>query len=422
MSQQPLSEKDNVPLEQLITRRDVARAFVNGIVTMGQAKAGVVGSLASVALAACGGGGGDKTTEGTLDDNSDVSGSCRSMGDTVSAQCVGGAPVGTPNAPVPPVINPPVNNPPVAAPGATAASKSFTSLGLNVASVTASMGMMSSLTIATTVGTVPVWVINGASGGFNDDRIVPGPVIELTQGQAASITLRNASMLPHTIHPHGLDVNTQNDGVPQTSFAVQPMGSYAYQFIAPFAGTYLYHCHVDAALHFEMGMYGAVIVRPASGSTSLAWDGGPSFSREYIWQLHTFDTRWHTTRQSGPQTQRYRPDVFMINGRDGAATQSDTTTAISATQGSRVLLRVICYGYMPTVVDLGGVLFDVIASDGRPLPAPIVGQTTWRITPGERYDLLLTMPAAGVRTATVGFQNIRGSAVIGTAQTTITSV
>lgn len=282
---------------------------------------------------------------------------------------------------------------------------------------------------------VPVWTLNGNSSGFNGDRVVPGPVIELTQGQAAALTLNSA--MPHTIHPHGLDVNTANDGVPQTSgfvaasmmFPIQQPGQvggnlgspFTYRFAAPFAGTYLYHCHVDAALHFEMGMYGAIIVRPPSGATNVAWDGGPAFTKEYIWQLGTFDSAWHTQNQTGVGTRRYTPNFFMINGRDGGNLLTDPATAINAPQGSSVLLRLISYAYAPAIVDFGGTPFDVVASDGRPLRAPLTAQTSWRILPGERYDLIITMPAAGARQATVRYQNIRGTAQLGSAVTSLTS-
>lgn len=396
------------------------------------------GSLSALLLSACGGGGGgDKKTNvvtspqtlPTLEPN------CAAMampgGGTQTPQCVGGAPAvpGTPTPVVPPApgttapVTPPAGGvaPPVV-PVVAQGGRTFTFLGPDSASVTASMGMMMQpLRIPTNAGDVGVWVINGPATGFNGDRVVPGPVIELTQGQPAAITLTNMSMAPHTIHPHGLDVDTANDGVPATSFAVPPMGSNVYRFTAPFAGTYFYHCHVDAALHVEMGMYGAVIVRPPGGAANVAWAGGPAFDREYIWQLSTFDTRWHTARQTGAGTLRYRPNVFLLNGRDGARLTADTTTAINAPQGSKVLVRLISYGAMPAIVEFGGIVFDVIASDGRPLKAAKAAQTSWLILPGERYDLLMTLPPAGTRQATVRYQNIRGTADTGTIQTTVTS-
>ena len=271
--------------------------------------------------------------------------------------------------------------------------------------------------------------------GFNDDRPLAGPVFEANEGETVQITLN--SMMPHSIHFHGLDVDQANDGVPSTSgYVGRSMGggnfgrvgnatslgtSYTYTFAAPHAGTYMYHCHVDTSLHFEMSMYGTVIIRPADGSTNVVWTGGPAFEKEYIWQLGTFDSSWHGSMVSGPQTARYRPDYFMINGRDGANAGSDSTVAITAAAGQKVLIRVNGTSYMPSVIRLGGLVFEVIASDGRPLAAP-VSTTEQLVCAGERYDLLLTMPSTGQYTATVDYYDIRRASLIGTVATTITVV
>jgi len=271
--------------------------------------------------------------------------------------------------------------------------------------------------------------------GFNDDRALAGPVFEANEGDNVQITL--SSMMPHSIHFHGLDVDQANDGVPATSgYVGRSMGnsnfgrvgsapslgtSYTYTFAAPHAGTYMYHCHVDTSLHFEMSMYGTVIIRPADGATNIAWTGGPAFDKEYIWQMGTFDSSWHTSNVSGAQTARYRPNYFMINGRDGANAGTDSTVAVTAAAGQKVLIRVNGTSYMPAVVRMGGLVFEVIASDGRPLSAT-VSTTEQLICAGERYDILLTMPSTGQYTATVDYYDIRGVSLIGTAATTITVV
>jgi FtsP/CotA-like multicopper oxidase with cupredoxin domain len=108
----------------------------------------------------------------------------------------------------------------------------------------------------------------------------------------------------------------------------------------------------------------------------------------------------------------------MINGRDGANTLSDPTTAISAAGGETVLIRTNNMGYQPALVRLGGLAFSVIASDGRPLPAAIA-RTELLVAPGERYDLLLQMPPETNRTATVEYFDIRLNGVLGTASTSI---
>jgi FtsP/CotA-like multicopper oxidase with cupredoxin domain len=111
----------------------------------------------------------------------------------------------------------------------------------------------------------------------------------------------------------------------------------------------------------------------------------------------------------------------MINGRDGSNLLSDPTAAITAAAGQRVLIRINGTSYQHAWVRLGGLVFDVIASDGRPLRAPI-GTTELEVCPGERYDLLFTMPSTGQRVATVDYRDIRNRRVLGTASTTITVI
>lgn len=295
------------------------------------------------------------------------------------------------------------------------------------------VSMGGSLTMADGAS-IPTWSFNNG-GGFNGDRTVPNPVIEANEGDTVQVTLNVPMMsMPHTIHFHGLDVDQQNDGVGATSFEVQGGSSYTYTFTATHAGSYMYHCHVDTVLHFEMGMYGTVIIRPANGSTTEAWTGGPTFDKEYVWHLHTFDSTWHSGGggmggmggmgggdTSGPGTVRHRPDYFMINGRDGNNTNTDSTVALSAGAGQKVLIRGTNVGYQPAMIRLGGLVFDVIASDGHPLPNAI-STTEWLVAPGERYDIILTMPGSGQRTATVEYYDIRRGGVLGSASTTITVV
>jgi FtsP/CotA-like multicopper oxidase with cupredoxin domain len=285
--------------------------------------------------------------------------------------------------------------------------------------------------------------------GFNDDRSVPSPVIEGIEGQPVEITLY--SMMPHTVHLHGLDVDQANDGVPGTSGFVSGMGDrngggwmgggrhrggmgfgrvdgyenlgspFTYRFIAPHAGTYMYHCHVDTVLHFEMGMYGTVIIRPPDGNDSEAWSGGPTFDKEYIWHLHTFDSSWHRERISGPRTARYRPDYFMINGLDRDQAAGDSASAIVASPGERVLIRLTNVGYQPALVDLGGIEFEVVASDGRPLRSPYQS-TQLLVAPGERYDVLLIIAAETDQVATADYYDIRQQRILGRASSRIRSV
>ncbi|MBT8368888.1 MAG: hypothetical protein KJP23_29705 [Deltaproteobacteria bacterium] len=109
----------------------------------------------------------------------------------------------------------------------------------------------------------------------------------------------------------------------------------------------------------------------------------------------------------------------MINGRDGDDTSTDPTTAIEAGPGQKVLIRLNNVVYQPVLVQLGGLRFDVIASDGRPL-AQTHRANSLMTAPGERCDILLTMPLSGSWTAMVDYYHIRGDGtLLGTAVASI---
>ncbi len=265
---------------------------------------------------------------------------------------------------------------------------------------------------------VGVWYFDrdGSNQGFMNNRQFPSAHLEIIEGLPSSVLFRNLSPMDHTIHLHGLDVDQENDGVPATSFSVPMMGSYTYQFLAPHAGTYHYHCHVDTVIHYHRGMTGAIIVRPSDSAIDRAWDGGPTFDEEVLWHLMTYDLNWKDISRSGLATARHRPGVFMLNGFESVQARDDLFTRLVATVGQRIYLRVLNSSYQWGRVRLAGLPFDVVASDGRPM-RQVVTTDSWEIGPGERYDLLLTPTAPISADATVEYLDDWTGAVLGTAAT-----
>jgi plastocyanin len=231
----------------------------------------------------------------------------------------------------------------------------------------------------------------------------PSPTLEVNEEDNVEITLTNIGTkkkgikrLAHTIHWHGLDTDQQNDGVPHTSPAIQVGDSYTYRFTAGHAGTYFYHCHVDTIEHLQMGMHGAFIVKAKNG-VNQAWTGGPAYDKEYTFVVNEIDPVWHKAVEEGRAYDRttFHPTYWTINGKAYPDTEKDASTMIQGTVDETVLIRMINSGYEPHSFHMHGYHFQVIASDGRPLPAALTKDTVL-IGPGERYDLLVTFDKDGM--------------------------
>ncbi|TVY03310.1 multicopper oxidase domain-containing protein [Cohnella terricola] len=231
----------------------------------------------------------------------------------------------------------------------------------------------------------------------------PSPTLEVNEGDRVEITLTNIGpsnkaikKLAHTIHWHGLDTDQSNDGVPHTSPAIQLGESFTYKFTADHAGTYFYHCHVDTVEHLQMGMFGAFIVKAKNGANQ-AWTGGPAFDKDYAFVVNEIDPVWHQAVEESKPYDRtaFHPVYWTINGKSYPDTEQDATTMIEGRVGQTVLIRIINAGYEPHSFHLHGFHFDVIASDGRPLPQPI-SKDTVLIGQGERYDLLVKFDKDGM--------------------------
>jgi suppressor of ftsI len=94
---------------------------------------------------------------------------------------------------------------------------------------------------------------------------IPGPLIDVTQGAAIVVQFRNATDLPSAVHWHGIRLDSASDGaVGISQRAVAPGDSFTYRVRFPDAGIYWYHSHEREDIQQPLGLYGNVLVRPAS--------------------------------------------------------------------------------------------------------------------------------------------------------------
>lgn len=191
------------------------------------------------------------------------------------------------------------------------------------------------------------------------NRMVPGPLIRVTEGDRVRIVVTNGMDEPHTTHWHGLFVPNNMDGVPGISQdPIQPGESFAYEFTANPHGTRLYHSHFNAARQEGSGLYGMFIIEEKDPPA---------------------------VRQADRDELMLLADGmgYVINGKEFPMTEP-----IKMKKGERVRVRMANLGAMYHPMHLHGGFFTVIAKDGFPVDAP-QKMNTISIAPGETWDVIL---------------------------------
>lgn len=226
-------------------------------------------------------------------------------------------------------------------------------------------------------GVAPAQAINTGILAAN----FPAPTIELKEGDKFYLTLTNVGMAmrpdlfdPHSVHFHGFPNQAPVfDGMPEGSFGVNMGSSLSYFYNVTEPGTFLYHCHVEATEHMQMGMLGQIYVRPAQDGTLKTYngknytrfvyndgDGSTGYNKSYALQLSSFDHVYHEEHLGvQPLPFANMKDTYaMINGRgypdtvnpgslpapveNGGIPSQNTSALIQlnrAVEGEKLLLR-----------------------------------------------------------------------------------
>jgi FtsP/CotA-like multicopper oxidase with cupredoxin domain len=241
-------------------------------------------------------------------------------------------------------------------------------------------------------GLLPSQIVNGNGvrpGGLAAANF-PAPTIRLKQGQEFYLNLTNVGMIlrpdlfdPHSIHFHGFpQAASVFDGVPESSATINMGSTFTYYYKIMDPGTYMYHCHVEATEHMQMGMLGNLYVEPRQNKTGCAGggcpvarleggastaplgyayndgDGSTAYDVEKEVQIGSFDPNFHDQHIAiQPLPFAAMNDKYgMLNGRGypdtvnpgvistdvgfGNLPSQPINTIIEATAGQRVLLRI----------------------------------------------------------------------------------
>src|SRR5215468_4509641 len=109
------------------------------------------------------------------------------------------------------------------------------------------------------------------AGTFCNSMQIPGPTLIVTEGQPVTVTLTNglpAAAGNTSILFPGFKVTSTGGVAGLLTQEAAPGGTVTYTFTATTPGTRAYYSGTQGDLQVEMGLYGAIIVRPASVPTS----------------------------------------------------------------------------------------------------------------------------------------------------------
>jgi FtsP/CotA-like multicopper oxidase with cupredoxin domain len=243
----------------------------------------------------------------------------------------------------------------------------------------------------------------------------PGPTFIVNQGDTITINLSNRLPIPVSMVFPGQEGVVASGGtsglLTQEAPADNAATTVTYTFTATHAGTYTYSSGTRADLEVEMGLVGAIIVRPYGFNPAAPrayYHPDSAYDREYLFFLTDMDPTVHDLVAAGlvdqVNTTTFWPVYWFANGRAAPDTMLDSYVPWLPTQpyncfprmhpGERVLMRVAGAGHDLHPFHQHGNHARVIARDGRLLETvPGVSGPdlsflvfTFQSVPGETMD------------------------------------
>jgi len=262
----------------------------------------------------------------------------------------------------------------------------------------------------------------GPSGAFQ----LPGPTLCVTAGVTVTVVLHNTLPEPTSMvfpgqrqvladgQPVQPETDVSGNLTSLTTSAAAGNGSVTYTFVAASPGTYLYESGTDVQKQVQMGLYGALIVRPA-GHADQENDRADSVfdtGHEYLYMLSEVDPDLHLAveRKRAYDFTKYRARYFMINGRSMPDTLAPNHAAWLPNQPYGGLIHIQPYDAVnnpkPALIrylNAGSISYpfhphgsdeQLIARDGHPVQGPSGQDLSYSnflidVTPGETADTLM---------------------------------
>jgi manganese oxidase len=192
--------------------------------------------------------------------------------------------------------------------------------------------------------------------GWGYNGSIPGPTIEVEEGDRVRIIVTNRLPEGTSMHWHGLEVPPEMDGVPFLNQPlIEPGQTFTYEFTLRQNGTFFYHSHM--AMQEMMGMIGFFIIHPKRPYA-------PRVDKDFGLVLQ----EWALLPNNPiPNTMAMEFNWLTLNGKAGPA-----ATPMIVRQGERVRIRMINMGMDHHPMHIHGNQFYVTGTEGGRIP-----ETAW---------------------------------------------
>lgn len=246
---------------------------------------------------------------------------------------------------------------------------------------------------------------------------IPGPTIELTEGDTAVIRVHNLMHVMTSLHWHGILIPNQFDGVPGlVNFPIEPGKTFTVVFPVQQSGTYWYHSHTMT--QEQIGLTESIVIHkreePKMKEQVLVLSDWTNQKPNEVWRLLKRKTDWYSIQKNSVQSygeaikggnlgDKFQQEWVRMPAMDisdvkynelhmngGKKFEADNNYK----NGDDVKLRIINASASSYFwLQFSGGKMEVVAADGQDVEPVTVDK--FLIATAETYDVIIHIPSSG---------------------------